>query len=305
MTRPPERPISREPWPAPNVPGLPFAEPPHLDLEACWSHHRDAGGSLAREAHDEAVAAVRVALTLAWQRGDVAGLRPLLAPLALDAPRQSEFRRLPAAEAVAPLDHVVRFATDLVPATGNTAPERLLGPWATSLDARRAPHLFRVATAHGAFFVPDDLPLSAFRRWAGRTPLPSPAERAAARAIAHAPLSAWPIEATGDRWRLGRGAGGLQPDAPVAVPAPAELPGADHAPEQTVVGRWVVTAEGPDVLWGAIVVPGALPAAAEAWVDLLTIEARLLDRRVSTEDVLRKKGHLLAQRVLEAAWLAR
>lgn len=305
MTRPPERPISREPWPGPTPDALPYDDPPHLDLEAAWANHVGAGGGLDRPTHDAAVAVVRDAIATSWSDGRTERLTPLLGPLRLDGARRDDYRRLPPADAVAPLIDVVRIATDLVPATGNAAVDRLLGPWADALDAARAPALYRQVTAHGAFLLPDDLPMSAFQRWAGRTPLPTPEERAAVRAIAHAPLSVWPIEAMGaDGWRLGHGVGLERPEALVEVPSPAALPGATAAPGQLVAGRLIDRRDAPPLLWGALIVPGPLPAAAEAWVDLLTLEQRLLERRASTADVLRERGHLLVQRVLEAAWLA-
>jgi len=303
MTRPPERPVSREPWPGPADARDPFADPPHFDADEAWSNYVAAGGLLGRVAHDEAVAACRVALRQAWATGDGALVEPWLGPLLLGAERQPEHRRFAPVESVAPIDTVVRLATDLVPALGNSAPDRLLGPWAHATDARRHPQLYRAATAHGAFLVPDDLPLSAFQRWAGRSPVPLAELRAAVRAIAQAPLTAWPVLSVGATWSLGP-AVGLGTSAPdVAVTGPALLPGVEvPRPGDVLVGR-VVAAPGQAVAFAPIVCPGPLPSSCEAWVDLLTVGHRLTDRRGSTEDVLRRNGHLLVQRVLEAAWL--
>lgn len=306
MTRPIGRPISREPWPAPRPPADPFGEPPPRDLDALYADYHGAGGHLAREAHDAAVARFDVALRRHWCQPTEATwstVEAIAEPLLLLAPRQPEHRRFPPPVTPASEAMLVRIATDLVPAMGNAALDRVLGPWSRE---ELSPRLRQVATAAGAFLAPDDLPYSAMRRWSGRTPVPPVAERERVRCVLQAPFTAHPIlrPHPTEPWVLGAPVGGGTAHARVTVPSPALLPGT-HAPlpGDTLLARVVCAPEG-DIAVCPIVVPGPVPGAAEGWVDLITLHHRLGDRRASTADVLRHKGHLLAQRVLEAAWPA-
>jgi len=245
-----------------------------------------------------------VALGEVWCTGSPTARRRLMAEaevLLLDGARRPEHRRLPPPPAPPSEALLVRIATDLVPAMGNAALDRLLGPWAF---ASPSPRLQQVAVAHGAFLEPDDLPMTAFRRWAGRTPVPPVPLRQRVRGVLHAPLTAWPIREVGARWALGPAVGGGPSQTGVVVDRPAMLPGAPPpAAGHTLLARLVVAPDGPRAV-GPIVAPIPIPDASEAWVDLLTLRERLHDRRASTADVLRHRGHLLVQRVLEAAWLA-
>jgi hypothetical protein len=304
VTRPPARPLSREPWPSPGDPRNPYTEPPHLELDAAWADYQNNGGALSRADHDDAVRAFVQAWEQAWSEGHTDRLVPHLGPLLLGGPRLDDHRRFGAVHEAATVEQLVRIATDLVPATGNAAPDRLLGPWSSTVDARSHPLLFRAASAHGAFLLPDDLPMSAFRRWAGRSPVPPVSLRAAVRAVLQAPLSAYPVLGVdGDRVVLGSGVGDLPAPGAVLADTVACVPGVQGPSPGTVMLTRVVDLPTGARAVAPLLAPGPLPEAAEAWVDLLTLRHRLHGRRASTADVLRHRGHVLVRCVLEAAWL--
>ena len=269
-----------------------------------YAAYLEQGGSLARDAHDQLVADFADALEEVWAGAPaIPRLLELAHRLHLTAPRRADQRRYPPPVAAPTEQMMVRIATDLVPAIGNAAPSRVLGPWATQSPS---PRLLQVAVAAGLFMEPDDLPMTAFRRWAGRTPVPPVEERHLVRAALHAPFTAWPmVEPLGHGcWALGPPVGGGAPVPRALVPHPALLPHAPPpAPGHTLLGR-VVPVPGQPVVVCPIVAPITIPSACEAWLDLITLRHRLEDRRASTADVLRHRGHVLVRRVLESAWLA-
>jgi hypothetical protein len=302
----PEKPLSHQPWPSLDVdPADPFADPDHADLSKAFPDYQTAGGSADEASVLEATRACRRALAAAWRGEPAPELPGLAAWLLLDHPRDESYRHyVTSTEAFEEAD-LARIATDMVPAIANDAADRLLGPWAAVARPGPDARLLQIATAAGCFLAPDETPFDARHQWSRRKPNPSDADRAGVRAVAHAAFTAYPIvdcDLRTGRWALGDGVGGL-PAGPALVPAPASLPGmGPPRPGDTLLARVVVLAD-DRVARLPIVAPGPVPEAAEAWLDLLLLEHRLLDRRAGPRDVLRRHGHTLVRRVLEAAWI--
>lgn len=301
--RRPERPLSHEPWPTDLDRADPFAEPDHFDPGKVAADYETAGGSAPVEEVLSDTRAARVALGQAWRTGDTTALGPLAARLRLDAPRDAFLRHYPPFQEAASDETLARIATDMLPAIGNDAPDRLLGPWASLARPGADARLLQIATAAGAFMPPDETPFDARHQWSRRKPEPTDAERSAVRAVAHAPYTAWPILALGDPcWRLGP-AVGVEAAGEVWVDRPARLPGLGPPRAGDTLLARVVSLPGGAVARLPIVCPGPIPEAAEGWLDLLLLERRLTDRRAGPRDVLRSRGHVLVRRVLEAAWI--
>lgn len=297
---------ARYPWPSAGDPRLPFPEPDHFDAEVAWTDYLAVCGDDAPQERSAIVAwteQARQAIRAAWATGSLGDLPDLARRLHLDHERDASHRHYPHGEAAEHESVLARIGADLDPAIGNAAPDRLLGPWTTLLRMPRDRRLLQVATAAGALMLVEEQPFSPRRMWTSRKPLPDLALRDRIRAVAHSAFTVWPIDTIGDLWTLGPGVGTKAPAGPVRVPEPALLPGCPPpAPGDTLAARVVRTAQGP-IARMPIVIPGPIPDAAEAWLDLLLLERRLTDRRAGPRDVLRSTGHVLVRRVLEAAWI--
>lgn len=282
-------------------------EPRHLDLEAAWADYASVCGPWTPRPRADIEAdtlATAAAIDDAWATGEVGALPELAAALGIDGPLTS-LRHYPCDAEPAEAHVLARLGADLDPAVGNHAPDRLLGPWTTLLQLPRDEHLLQVAMAAGALMQVEEQPFTPLRMWTRRKPVPSRALRERLRAVAHAPCTAWPVLAIdATHATLGPGVGAPAPSGPVDVSRVARLPeGPALRAGDTLAGRVVEAPSGPHACL-AIAVPGAVPEAAPAWLDLLLMEHRLTDRRAGPRDVLRQRGHVLVRRVVEAAWRA-
>lgn len=215
---------------------------------------------------------------------------------------------------------LVRLGADVLPAVGQEAPDRILGPLVDELDVHRPEHrlTLRAALAAACFVVPDgmrapgtglDPGQTPFEIWSRRKPLPSPAERAAVRAIERAPWTAWMVLSLPDAQTarlhdlVGIAPSGL-PDEPVRLVGTA-TPFRPLQAGDTLLARVV---RGPDG-WEArtpIAIPGGPPAVRiRSWVRLELVRQRLGQRTLTVDALLRRRGHVMARRLLEWAWLNR
>ncbi len=294
-------------WPDLAFDPEPTTEPRHLDLDLAWSDYEAVRLPWSPMTRSEVVDATQRALEAidhAWRTGDAGDLPKLAAILGVDAPRDASHRHYPNEAVPAEAHMLARLGADVDPALGNHAPDRLLGPWTSLLQLPRDEHLLQVAMAAGAFMVTEEEPLSPRRKWARCKPQPSQELRDRVRAIAHTPYTVYPVHALEQGMAtLGGGIGEPAPTTPVDVSDVVSLPGEPPLRTgDTLAARVVKTPGGPKVSLG-LAIPGPVPPAADAWLDLLLFELRLVDRRAGPLDVLRKRGHVLVRRVAEAAWL--
>jgi len=294
-------------WPELSYDPEPTREPRHLDIDLAWADYQAVRQPWCPRERNEVVDATLRALDAidhAWRTGDIGDLPQLAATLGVDAPRDASHRHYPNAAIPADAHLLARLGADFDPALGNHAPDRLLGPWTALLQLPRDEHLLQIAMAAGAFMVTEEEPLSPRRKWSRCKPQPRQELRDRVRAIAHAPYTVYPVHSLEQGMAtLGAGVGEPPPSAPVDVSEVASLPGAPPLQVgDTLAARIVKTPVGPMVSLG-IAIPGPIPPAADAWLDLMLFELRLVDRRAGPLDVLRKRGHVLVRRVAEAAWL--
>lgn len=205
---------------------------------------------------------------------------------------------------LAPEADLVRITTDADPAAGAAAPDLVLGPLADEAD----PRALEVAVALGAFFQGDGVDATPARRWSRGKPVPSRPERAAVRAIAKAPLAPWRVLALSPgRCELADvvGLGEAAPRGPVVLRTPAQPLGPLRAGD-LLIAR---VARGPRG-WEAtcpIALPlRDLPAAVPTWLRWLAWSDRLerAGRPPTLGGLLARRGHVLARRLLEQAWVA-
>lgn len=233
--------------------------------------------------------------------------------------RSDHRTELPVAPYVPSLGDAARIATDFCPIAANEAADRVLGPLAAGLDPTDPAHraTLLAAVAQHAFMLPDgggrsaqsgfDPGKSAYDQWALRRPRPNAEERAAMRAVFRAPYSAWILHRrVGDKWILDDLVGltpASVPGEPVhigEVGAPLREPRAGD----TLVARVV---RGPDgwVAFGGIVLPSGPPRRKiKTWVHVELLRGRLNHRSLTVDRLLRRRGHVLARRVCEWAWLS-
>lgn len=209
---------------------------------------------------------------------------------------------LPVVDELASEATLVRLATDMDPAVGNSGPDLVLGPLADEeLDART----LEVAVAAAAFFPGDDVIGPPWRRWLRSHPSPPRTDRAGVHAMAMAPFAPWRVV----RLRHGRAtlvdSLGLSscscPTQPVVLRSVATPLGALREGMWLIArvarerDRWVATCP--------IALPGPLPRALPRWLKWLAWELRLTYRGPVTRTVLlARRGHIVARRLLEGAW---
>ena len=305
-------------WPTPGDPSDPWAdEPPD---RTGFVDYRNAGGTLEEPAYLELRDRFRAALADARGGRPVATPLPALATeLRLDlAATMERGKRLPAHPSVPSHEKLARVATDLCPASAGEALDRYLGPLADELDLRNPGHRTAAQNALAAFCFsrPDGAARSdgtsstfgrsPFQTWCNRKPLPSVEDRAELRHVARTPMALWSLETTdGDRWTLADRTGlaaHVLPTGPVRLLDPA-CPWRSPRQGDTLVARVLEGPEGWVALCG-FVVPTAPPKRRiRSWVTLALWEARLLDRRITVEHLLRTQSETLCRRLLEWAWL--
>lgn len=312
-------------WPADPDPVDPFADQDD-PVDLGYDDFRRAGGKLPPDVYHrqarrlaarlDEVLAGRAPLDADTRRelGDL--LNSLRISRRLTCDRRTERPIAPTLPSDADL---ARLTADVHPAVGQEAPDRVLGPLVDELDARAPEHALalRVAIAAAAFLVADgmraetdtglDPGQTPFEIWSRRKPLPSPAERAAVRAVERAPWTAWAVgsPASDATWHLrelvGIAPAGL-PDAPVRLVGVA-APFRALRPGDTLLARVV---RGPDG-WEArtpIAIPGGPPRVRlRSWVRLELVRQRLRRRALTVDALLRRRGHVLARRLVEWAWL--
>ncbi len=226
---------------------------------------------------------------------------------------------LPPAPYIPKVDDVARIAADFCPIAATEAADRILGPLALALDPAIPEHRTTqlAALAHHVFMLPDgsgrkvgrsfDPGKSSFEQWLRRKPRPSAAERGALRAVYRAPYSAWILHRqVGDEWILEDLVGLTPPSVPTEPVqiGPIGCPIREARPGDTLLARVV---RGPDG-WRAfapIAIPGGPPRhKIQTWVHTELIRGRLTQRSLTVERLLRRRGHVLARRICEWAWIA-
>ncbi len=294
-------------WPDPACCAEPTPEPRHLDLEAAWGDYEAVHGEWAPRSREQVLDATRravLAIDAAWRSGTLGVLPELAAELGIDAPHDATARHYPSGAEPAEEHVLARLGADLDPALGNHAPDRLLGPWTTLLRLPRDQRLLQVAMAAGALMLTEEQPFTPRRMWTRRKPVPAEELRDRIRTIAHAPYTVYPVRSLdGDLATLGPGVGAPAPEAPVRVADVPSLPGEPPLRAGDTLACRVADAPDGPVACLAFAIPGPVPDAAWAWLDLILLEHRLSDRRAGPRDVLRMRGHVLVRRVAEAAWL--
>lgn len=198
---------------------------------------------------------------------------------------------------------LVRVATDADPASGNVAPDLVLGPLADEPVSWRT---LQIAVAMSAFFAGDAVRGPPWQRWQRARPAPSREDRSAVRAIAAAPLAPWRVRSVAGPQAVLEDQVGLSPlvhpIGPVHLREPAQ-PFGPLRPGMTLLarvarepGRWVATCP--------VALPGGIPTAVESWLTWMAWELRLTFRgRVTRTELLARRGHVLARRLVEVAWL--
>jgi hypothetical protein len=246
-----------------------FAPPPHLD----------------EAAYETAVAAFDAGMRAVLDgRAPRASLGELAIAAGVDGPVRHDRRAPPAAPRRIELLDLAELTEDGVPDIGVMV-ERVLGPFANGPLPRRLVAVAAAMLALSPIHFPRTRPVD--RVIAARKPRPSVEIRASFKAIARAPVSLWRRQ--GDRWES------LLPLAPAFVPDGTM----EGPPTPFAVGRAV---RGPDGWWLAAALP--LPAAPGATavvrrVELEILRARLWERRVTWEDVLRDHGEVVARTCCE------
>lgn len=180
-------------------------------------------------------------------------------------------------------------AEDWVPDVGQSAPDRVLGPWVEYTLPLRA----RQSAAAAMVFSPGAAQgLSAPERVVRTDPKPPPAYRDSLRAVGAAPPCLWKVGAEGE----------LEPALPLAqlfLPK-GRVAGVPAGP--AVLGRAV---PGPEGWWLAagLALPGLPPVAGIVRrLSLEMLRLRREERRSSWEDLLRKRGEVLYRLALGWAW---
>ena len=284
-----------------------------------WRNYRGAGGPLTQPAYLQAAAHF-----LGCIREVRAGRAPFDAELTQQAvalgltrsERNERPRTRPPRVPPLPDTDLARITADLCPSASTEAADRFLGPLADELDGRPGHRKARlVALASLLFSVidgADDITrpgphpgFTPFERWCKRRPVASPEIRASARAVGLAPLSVYSLEANrpegwvvADRLDL---MSQVVPDGPVDVSAAACL-WRPPQPGDTLVARLVPTDDGW-VACNAFILPSAPPPQKlAAWVQLALWEARIRERRLKVEELLRRNAHWLCRHIVEWTW---
>lgn len=306
-------------WPFHGDPRDPWADEGFP--ETGFPDYRSHGGRLERPAYEATVALFRDALhdLRTGAEPSPASVVELASTLLLDAVADHESHFPPmGGEALPTHAELARIATDLCPAGGGESQDRLLGPLAEELDHHRPAHRATALAALAAFCftLPDGSGhpdgrssqhgRTPFEQWARRKPIPPIHLRADVRAVARSPVGIYTLERTvGDRWLVSERSGlapHTLPDGPVGL-REVGAPWREPRPGDLMVARIAPMADG----WQAscaLVFPTALPLQRlRTWVRLSLWEARLVDRRLTQEDLQRRHAHTLIRRVSEWAWL--
>ena len=246
-----------------------FAPPPHLE----------------EAAYERAVAAFDAGTRAVLEgRASRSTLEELAVAAGVAGPFRHDRRAHPAAPRRLDLLDLAEMTEDCVPDIGVIV-ERVLGPFASGRLPRSLVAVAAAMLALSPILFPRTRPID--RATNTRKPRPPVELRASLKAIARAPVSLWRRQR--DSWES------VLPLAPAFVPdGPLEGP-----PTPFAVGRAV---RGPDGWWLAAALP--LPAAPGAValtrrLELEALRARLWERRVTWEDVLRDHGEVVARTCCE------
>lgn len=233
----------------------------------------------------------------AW---DPAALRHLAIEAQVPIERRMDRRPVQPAPRLMSETEILRIGLDGQPDAGLRSVDEVLGPWVEALSPTDHRGFLVCAAAH--WCLSGDRPPA--WAWTRSRPTPSHAERAAARALVHAPLNLWTASSTPSGWRLTDRIGIAShrlPTAPVSLHSTGLEPVEDGDP---VLAR-LLPAGGRWHAWGAMTLPAPLPPArSAAIVDLVLVALRLRNRRATVEDALRTCGHQVARRLFVAAYRA-
>jgi len=302
--------VSEVSWPdvsAVHLDGLDHELRTRTDAYQDWGHHT--GGAWPRDQWQAQVDAVRERLDQV-ELGQVPTpdpvLQALIEPLRLLRAIPHDRRSFVATETLPPLSDIVRVVTDIHADAGDR-PESVLGAWFEQLDARRPEHraALKVALALRCFAaLGEDLPV--VKQWAHEQGTTTVEERARLHAVDRVPQSLWLVlEVHGDqvllqdaigleeRWVPNRAATLVEPGWVASPPRAGDTLTARLFPEGD---RWLGTC--------ALSVPGQpQPELVRAWLQLEVVRARLVTQRITLEGLLRRRGHVLARRLHDWAWV--
>jgi SAM-dependent methyltransferase len=307
--------VSHASWPESSSEIDPFHD--EAPARSGYADYRHGGGTL-DEARYEAFAAAFVADMAAGARPEQ--LRQRAVDLRVwGRPLPDHRTERPVAAYVPSEADVARIAGDFCPTGAAEAADRVLGPLALGLDIANPDHraTLLAAFAHHAFVLADGLGRpqgrgfdpgkSGFDQWLRRKPRPFPEQRHAVRAVYRAPLTAWILHRkVPGGWILDD----LVGLTPAAVPTgPVQIsqmgcPIREARPGDTLLARVL---QGPDGwhAFGAIAIPGGPPRqSVQTWMYLELMRGRLTRRSLTVDRMLRRRGHVLARRVCEWAFLA-
>lgn len=261
----------------------------------------------------EATCAVQQPLLEAYaqvQRGLRSPCDPGLAQLASAAgllepepPRERRLVQLPTVAPTLPCDAwLADIAENIVPDLGLSAPDRVLGPWSDESPSRRERVVAGAVMALAPYLAPRVRPVD---RWYKDKRNGTEDERAAVRAVDHAPAMAWVAD---DQARLSP----LLPLHPRSQPTGPvrRIPLLDgRALEPLSPGCWLARVfPGPDGWYAGLALP--LEATPDpAWL-LARMGLELWQLRVSAPDadwrcLLRERGEVLYRSCHEWVWSAR
>jgi SAM-dependent methyltransferase len=307
--------VSQASWPELSSEIDPFHdEPPARNGYADYQH---AGGTL-DEARYQALSTAFVADMAAGARPEQ--LRQQALELRVWGPALPDHRtERPVAPYVPSEAQMARIAGDFCPTGAAEAADRVLGPLALGLDVTRPGHraTLQAAFAHHAFALADgsgrpkgrgfDPGKSAFDQWLRRKPRPLSRQRHAVRAVYRAPFTAWILHRRVPGGWILVDLVGLNPSArPTEAVQISQIgcPIREARPGDTLLARVL---QGPDGwhAFGAIAIPGGPSRqSVRTWMYLELMRGRLTQRSLTVDRLLRRRGHVLARRVCEWAFLA-
>lgn len=297
-----------------------FAADPFHDEPAARSGYEDyvaRGGTEDRDRYEHLAKAFIADLSAGARPHDLEMQARVL--LVWAPPHNDRRTELPSAPWIPSEGDAARIAADFCPIASAEAADRILGPLALTLDAHTREHraCLLAAFAQHAFLLADgagrelgrsfDPGSSGYDQWIRRKPRPSAERRAAMRAVFRAPYSAWILHRrVGELWvvddLVGLAAGSV-PTEPIDIRVPG-LPIREARPGDTLLARLV---RGPDgwVAFAPIVIPGGPPRQkVQTWMHAELLRGRLTKRSLTVDALLRRRGHVLARRVCEWAWVA-
>jgi len=281
---------------------------PAVELAATHAEHCRALGerALSREDYLHQAQSLVACLRRRWSQhsvSDGSDVDSLVQRLGLQQAQRSDMRAPHLASALPSLQDLARLAADHEPAVGQDGPDTLYGSFSEELNVRRPEQRYAALAAMGlmGFVDVDAVKRSPVHRYMRSCTCVQ--QRAALRAIAWAPVSICRVEAIDEQ--------GLSLTDLLQIAAPYRP---QHAVAHSCVGGLLGPLQCGDVLVARLVPregggftacmavsAGAAPqqGLVRMWLDCLWLMARLSDRRVTAEAVLRYAWVPLVRRLFE------